>query len=53
MNATRRVPQRSAQSRYAQTLTVFATGILAEAVFVVSLGGLCGIAVMAVLLAGG
>lgn len=52
MSAIRRTPERDTHS-HAQTLTVFATGILVEAAFVVGLGALCTVAVMAVLLAGG
>ncbi len=53
MDPMSRAGDRPARNSQAQTLAVFATGILAEAIYVVGLGALCGIAITAVLLAGG
>ncbi|MHB1135279.1 MAG: hypothetical protein ACYCXR_03665 [Coriobacteriia bacterium] len=53
MNPTSRTGDRPTPNEQIQTLTVFATGILAEAAFVVGLAALCSVAIMAVLLAGG
>lgn len=48
-----RVDARAQDDRRLQTLGAFATGILAETAFVVAVMALCGVAVMAVILAGG
>ena len=53
MDARSRTGNRPTPNEQMQTLAVFATGILAEAIYVVGLGALCSVAIMAVLLAGG
>ncbi|MBN2247897.1 MAG: hypothetical protein JW733_04290 [Coriobacteriia bacterium] len=53
MDSRSRTGGRPTPTEQIQTLAVFATGILAEAMYVIGLGALCSVAIMAVLLAGG
>lgn len=53
MGSTSGSCDRRARKGTRQTLAVFATGILAEATYVIGLATLCGVAIAAVLLVGG